>query len=51
MNNNITTETRMQRINTVAEILYDMLCGNQQAQVLVEIILETSSNPPSQTAA
>lgn len=45
MNNS--TETRMERINTLAEILYDMLCGNPQAQVLIEIILETSS----QTAA
>lgn len=46
--NNIATETRMERINTLAEILYDMLCGNPQAQVLIEIILETSS---TQTAA
>lgn len=41
--NNIATEIRMERINALAEILYDMLCGNPQAQVLIEIILETSS--------
>lgn len=50
MNNN-STEARMERINTLAEILYDMLCGNPQAQVLIEIILETSSPPATQTAA
>lgn len=45
MNDNNTMEIRMERINKLAEILYDMLCGNPQAQVLVEIILETSRAP------
>lgn len=45
------TNTNMERINTLAQILYDMVCGNPQAQVLVEIILETSSPPSTQTAA
>lgn len=39
------TTNKLERINALAEILYDMLCGNQQAQVLVEIILETSRAP------
>lgn len=32
----------MERINTVAEILYDLLDGNPRAQVLIEIIIEAS---------
>lgn len=42
MTNNITTESRLERINALAEVLYDMFCGNPQAQVIIEIILETS---------
>ena len=32
----------MERINAVAEILYDLLCDNPRAQVLTEIIIEAS---------
>ena len=32
----------MERINVIAELLYEDLCGNPRAQVLVEIILEAS---------
>ena len=32
----------MERINTVAEILYDLLNDNPRAQVLTEIIIEAS---------
>ena len=34
----------MERINVIAELLYDDLRGNPRAQVLVEIILEASQN-------
>ena len=34
--------TNMERINVIAEFLYQDLCGNPRAQVLVEIILEAS---------
>ena len=33
----------MERINVVAEILYDLLYDNPKAQVLTEIIMEASS--------
>lgn len=32
----------MERINVVAEILYDLLIDNPRAQVLAEIIIEAS---------
>ena len=32
----------MERINVVAELLYDILEGNPRAQVLTEIIIEAS---------
>ena len=32
----------MERINTVAEILYDLLSDNPRAQILTEIIVEAS---------
>jgi hypothetical protein len=32
----------MERINTVAEILYDLLSDNPRAQVLTEVIIEAS---------
>lgn len=40
------TETllnNLERINVVAEILYDLLGGNPRAQTLLEIIIEASS--------
>ena len=33
---------RMERINAVAEILLDIISDNPRAQVLTEIIIETS---------
>ena len=32
----------MERINVVAELLYDLLVDNPRAQVLTEIIIESS---------
>ena len=32
----------MERINVIAELLYDLLTDNPRAQVLAEIILEAS---------
>jgi hypothetical protein len=34
--------SNMERINVIAELLYEDLRGNPRAQVLVEIILEAS---------
>jgi hypothetical protein len=34
----------MERINVVAELLYDLLSDNPRAQVLTEIIIEASQN-------
>ena len=33
----------MERINVVAELLYDLLTDNPRAQVLAEIIIEASA--------
>ena len=45
----------MERINVIAELLYEDLRGNPRAQVLVEIILEASQTKqqqkPNQTSA
>ena len=38
----------MERINTVAEILYDLLTDNPRAQVLTEIIIEASQTQHQQ---
>lgn len=32
----------MERINVIAELLYNDLCGNPRAQILTEIIIEAS---------
>lgn len=41
---NIDTLTaKLERINILAEILYDILCDNPRAQILAEVIAETSS--------
>lgn len=37
--------SKLQRINILAELLLDLLIGNPQAQVLAEIIIETSALP------
>ena len=34
----------MERINVIAEILYDLLCDNPRAQILTEIIIEASQS-------
>jgi len=38
----------MERINVVAEILYDLLYDNPRAQTLVEIIIEASTSHAEQ---
>ena len=38
----------MERINVVAEILYDLLVENPRAQTLVEIIIEASQGQQHQ---
>lgn len=38
----------MERINLIAEILYDLLRHNPQAQVLTEIIIEASTSHTQQ---
>ena len=35
--------SNMERINVVAEVLYDLLSQDPRAQVLVEIIIEASN--------
>lgn len=39
---NDTLLNRMERINTVAELLLDIISDNPRAQVLTEIIIEAS---------
>lgn len=41
---------RLERINALAEVLYDLLRDNHNAQILAEIIVETSE-PPSTISA
>ena len=36
---------KLERIHVLSDILLDLLVGNPQAQVLAEIIMETSSLP------
>ena len=43
MNELKTMKIRMERINALAETLYDLLCDNHRAQVLVELIIELST--------
>ena len=38
----------MKRINIIAELLYNDLCGNPRAQVLTEIIIEASTSHTKQ---
>ena len=40
-----TLSSKLERINVLADILLELLVGNPQAQVLVEIIMETSLLP------
>lgn len=34
---------QLERINVLAEVLYDILCDNPRAQILAEVIAEASS--------
>ena len=36
-------QIRMERVNALAEVLYDLLQDNHRAQILAEIIMETSA--------
>ena len=36
---------KLERIHTLADLLYDMLIDSPQAQILAEIIMETSLLP------
>ena len=36
---------KLERINVLADVLLSLLVGNPQAQVLAEIIMETSTLP------
>ena len=40
-----TNEVKLERIHVLAEVLLSLLVGNPEAQVLTEIILETSTMP------
>ena len=42
---------RMERINALANVLYDLVCDNHNAQILAEIIIETSEPPSTTTVA
>ena len=37
--------SKMERINVLAELLLDLLIGNPQAQIITEVIIETSVLP------
>jgi hypothetical protein len=37
-----TLSSKLERIHVLADILFELLVGNPQAQVLTEIIMETS---------
>ena len=37
--------TKLERIHVLSDILLELLVGNPQAQVLAEIIMETSTLP------
>lgn len=41
---------KLERINALAEVLYELVHGNQRAQILTEIIMETSAPPKSKPA-
>ena len=38
---------KLERVNVLADLLLELLVGNPRAQVLVEIIMETSTLPES----
>jgi hypothetical protein len=40
-----TLAAKLERVNVLADILLTLLVGNPQAQVLAEIIIETSTLP------
>ena len=46
-----TLTIKLERINALAEVLYDLLQDNHNAQILAEIIMETSAPPSTKSAA
>lgn len=45
-----TLTSRLERINALGEVLYDLLRDNHKAQILAEIIVETSELPSTTSA-
>lgn len=46
-----TLTAQLERINALAVVLYDLLRDHHHAQILAEIIVETSAPPSSTTVA
>ena len=46
-----TLTMQLERINALATVLYDLLRDNHHAQIITEIIMETSAPPKSKPAA
>ena len=42
--------SKMERINVLAELLLDLLIGNPQAQIITEVIIETSVLPEAESS-
>lgn len=42
---------KLERINALAKVLYDLLCDKHHAQILAEIIIETSEPPSTRSVA
>lgn len=42
---------KLERINALAKVLYDLLRDNHHAQILAEIIIETSEPPSTRSVA
>lgn len=45
-----TLTIKLERINALAAVLYDHLQDNHRAQILAEIIIETSEPPSTRSA-
>lgn len=46
-----TLTLQLERVNALAEVLYGLLHDNHHAQILAEIIIETSSSSSTRSAA
>jgi len=46
-----TLTLQLERVNALAEVLYGLLHDNHQAQILAEIIIETSASSSTRSAA